>query len=427
MVDVLVPPTRPLSINGGRRFAGYNSTSVRRHNRSVVLQAVLRHGPTSRAYLAQLTGRKPATISSLVAELIEEGILEETGSIGRSATGRPRITLEFAPGGAYVIGVHLGVEEIAVGLVSERGQICQETSFRRSALLGPAETCGLVSQAVDRLIRSAAVPRDRVIGVGVGVPGLVDPVQGRVVQSVDMGWSDVSVASPLERSLDLPVHVGNNVQAMALAESWFGVHKDVADLALLNVGTTVGVGLVVGGRLLGGANWGAGQIGHGPLAHHEGRVRCSCGNAGCLETIVSERAIRAEAKRLGIASPSGAASSLATEPDPVDLLIDRGLGGDAAAVEVLTRASEPLGLAVAQLVNLFNPPLILIAGRLARAGELVLAPLRRVAAGTALPFLVERTRIEAAPLGFRGRIVGPAALALVECFYTPGQLQAVYH
>lgn len=427
MTELAPPLTKSVPNGASRRYAGYNSVSVRRHNRSVVLQAILHHGPTSRAHLTQLTGRTPATISSLVGELLEEGIVEETGRNGRASAGRPRITIEFAPGGAHAVGVHLGVEEIAIGLVSPRGQICHEDTFRRPSLLGPAETCGLVGEAVERLLAAAAVPRDRVVGVGVGITGLIDPVQGRVIQSVDMGWQDVAVAAPLQRELNLPVHVGNNVQAMALAESWFGAHKDVADLALLYVGTTVGVGLVIGGRLLGGAGWGAGQIGHGPLAHHAGTVRCSCGNIGCLETIVSQRAIRAEAGRLGIAAPDPNTASWATQPDPVDLLIDHGLGGDAAAVEVLARAGETLGLAVAQVVNLFNPPLVLFAGRLARAGELMLGPMRRCAAGTALPLLVEQTRIEAASLGFQGRIVGPAAIALVECFFTPGQLHYVYH
>lgn len=427
MVGHVPLQTKPVSAVAQRRYAGFNSVSVRRHNRSVVLQAILRHGPTSRAYVAQLTGRKPATISSLVGELLEEGILAETGRDGRLSAGRPRITIEFAPGGAYAVGVHLGVEEIAIGVVSPLGRICHEDTFRRPSRLGPTETLGLIGESVERLLVAAAVPRDRVVGVGVGITGLVDPVQGRVVQSVDMGWQDVPVVEPLQRELNLPVQVGNNVHAMALAESWFGVHKDVADLALLHVGTTVGVGMVIGGRLVGGAGWGAGQIGHGPLAHHDGAVRCSCGNMGCLETIASQRAIREEARRLGIASPSPMTASLASPPDPVDLLIDRGLGGDPAAVEVLARAGTSLGLAVAQVVNLYNPPLILFAGRLARAGELILAPLRRHAAGAALPLLVERTAIEPASLGFDGRIVGPAALALVECFYTPGRLHSVYH
>lgn len=427
MTELAPRPTRLASGVAGRRYAGHNSVSVRRHNRSVVLQAILRHGPTSRAYLAQLTGRTPATISSLVGELLDDGIVEETGRSGRSSAGRPRITIDFAAGGAYAVGVHLGIEEIAVGVVSPRGMICYEETFRRPARRGPADTLGLVGASVERLLAAAAVPPARVVGVGIGITGLVDPVQGRVVQSVDMGWQDVLVAEPLRRELNLPVHVGNNVQAMALAESWFGVHKDVADLALLHVGTTVGVGLVLGGRLVGGAGWGAGQIGHGPLAHHDGAVRCSCGNIGCLETIVSHRAIREEARGLGITSPPPHTASAATPPDPVDLLIDRGLGGDATAVKILSRAGESLGLAVAQVVNLFNPPLVLLAGRLARAGESILGPLRRRAAGAALPLLVEQTTIKPASLGLEGRIVGPAALALVECFYTPGQLHYVYH
>lgn len=409
------------------QYEGHNSTSMRQHNRGVVLQAILRHGPTSRAHLVQLTGRQPATISSLVGELLDDGILEEAGRSEIVGTGRPRINLDFAAAGVYAVGIHIGVEWVTYGLVSPRGHVRWEDRFRRQPEVTPAATLARAITAVRTLLARATVSLDRVVGLGVDVAAaLVDPVQGRVVRSVGTGWSDVPLAQPFRQGLDLPVAVGSNVHAMALGESWFGVHKEINDLALLFVGTTIGTGLVVNGRLVRGAAWGAGQIGHSRVVHDH-LARCSCGNVGCLETVASVPAILEDARQSGLDLNTVDGRLHETGTDLIEALIDRGLRGERVAVDVLGRAGDALGVAAAQVINLINPRLVVLAGQLARAGELVLGPMRRSAANAALPILVEQTRIEPASLGAKGQIIGPASLALVECFYAPGQLHRVYH
>jgi predicted NBD/HSP70 family sugar kinase len=399
------------------RYSGQNSASVRRHNRAVVLQAILRYGPISRTHLVQLTGRQPATISSIVGELLAEQVLAEVGRRDSAGSGRRRIDLDFAPGGVCAVGVHLGIEEIGVGIVSPRGEICHTETFWRPLDLDSAATLALIGDSIRQLLARTRTPPRRVVGVGVGIAGLVDPVAGKVVQSARLGWRDVPVVQTLEHALDLPVHVGNNVQAMALAESWFGSYNDADDLVLMNVGTVIGLGMVIGGRIWGGAGWGAGQIGH---------RRSSQGGAGDVATMATQRAIREAFQRL-VDEPALPGVGGAKVVDPVEALVDRALAGDDRCIQLLTRAGDALGLIVADVVNLLNPPLMLITGRVVRAGELLLAPVRERAMTAALPGMVEQTKIEPASLGLQGRIIGPAALALVERFYTSGQLHSVYH
>lgn len=400
-----------------RRFVGQNQSAVREHNRCAVLRALLNRGPTSRSQLTRLTGLQPTTVSSLVSELLEQQIILEVGSTAPAGLGRPTIDLDFAPGGVYAIGVNIGVEWIAVGLVSARGQVHAVAEAPRPAELNPAETLSRVIDAVRGLLAQAKAPLERIVGIGVGMPGLVDPRDGRAVDVVDIGWHDVPILPPFRSAFELPVIVANNVQAMALAESWFGAGRESDNLALLFVGSIVGAGLVIDGRLLRGASFGAGQIGHSRISQQT-QERCACGHVNCLETLVSEQALLRDAARAGLSLRPPRAMAHSPVPAMVDALIAAGQAGDSAAEGVLARAGEHLGSAAAHLINVFNPTQIVLAGRLARAGELILGPMRQTAADMALPSLVQTTRFVPSALGVNGRIVGPASLALVDCFYT---------
>jgi len=406
-----------LSARDRRRFAGQNHTRVREHNHHAVLRALLSHGPTSRAHLTKLTGLRPATVSSLIGDLLHQGVVQEIGATASAGIGRPSIELDFASTGVYAVGVNVGVEWITIGLVSPRGTVEYKHEFPRPSDVGPAETVALAIAAIQELLIRAAIPQERIVGIGIGLPGIVDPREGRAIAAVDLDWYDVPIARPFQSAFDFPVLVGNNAQAMGLAESWFGADRDAGDLALLYVGSAVGAGAVIDGRLVRGSGWGAGQIGHSPVVPGI-RTRCSCGNVGCLETVISEQAIVRDAVAHGINVSSCDTGRQMTTQAQLDELVDAGLAGNPAAIAVLTRAGEHIGAAAAYLINLFNPPRIVLVGRLARAGHLVFDPMRRVAACSSLPLLAQSTQFMPSALGVDTRIIGAASLVLVDCFYT---------
>lgn len=410
-----------LTAHDRRRFAGQNHTRVRKHNHHAVLRALLSHGPTSRAHLTKLTGLRPATVSSLIGELIHQGIVRELGATVNTGIGRPSIALDFAPHGAYAVGVNMGVEWITIGLVSPRGTVDYKHEFPRPSDVGPVETVALAVAAIHDLVLRASIPQDRIVGIGIGLPGIVDPRDGRAIAAVDLDWHDVSIARPFESAFDLPVLVGNNAQAMGLAESWFGADRDVGDLALLFVGSVVGVGAVIDGRLMRGSSWGAGQIGHSPIVPGF-QTQCRCGNVGCLETVISEQAIVRDAVAHGVNLSSFDPNRHLPTQVHIDELIQAGVDGNPAAIAVLARAGEHIGAAAGYLINLFNPPRIVLAGRLVHAGHLIFDPMRRAAASSALPLLVQSTQFMPSALGVDARIIGPASLVLVDCFYTAEHL-----
>lgn len=410
-----------LTAHDRSRFAGQNHTCVRKHNHHAVLRALLSHGPTSRSHLTKLTSLRPATVSSLIGELIHQGIVREIGATANVSIGRPSIELDFAPHGVYAVGVNMGVEWITIGLVSPRGTVEYKHEFPRPSDVGPAETVALAVAAIHDLVIRASIPQERIVGIGIGLPGIVDPQDGRAIAVVDLDWHDVSIAQPFQSAFDLPVLVGNNAQAMGLAESWFGADRDVGDLVLLYVGSAVGAGAVIDGRLLRGSSWGAGQIGHSPVVPGF-QTRCSCGNVGCLETVISEQAIVRDAVTHGVDLSSFDPDRHMPTQVQIDELIQAGLAGNPAAIAVLARAGEHIGAAAAYLINLFNPPRIVLAGRLARAGHLVFDPLRRVAATSSLPLLAQSTQFMPSALGVDARIIGAASLVFVDCFYTAEHL-----
>jgi predicted NBD/HSP70 family sugar kinase len=404
-----------------RRLTGQNHSLVREHNRRAILRALLSQGPTSRSHLTKLTGLQPATVSSLIGELIARQVIQEVGSTATGGLGRPTIGLDFAPGGAYAVGVHIGVRRMAVGLVAPRGQISAMAAFPRPLHEDRTATLQLAVEAIRDTLARAAVPLDRVVGIGIGMPALIDPYYGRVVLAVDIGWQDVPIVEPFQTAFGVPIIVANNAQAMALAESWFGAGRDTDDLALIYTASTVSAGLVINGQLLRGAGWGAGQIGHCRLPEAP-PTRCSCGNSGCLETVLAQQALIQAAEQAGFQFPPESVAPGAAEGAPTDALIEAGHAGDSAARGVLTRAGEHLGYAAANLINLCNPPLIVLAGHLALAGEQIFGPLRRAAERSALPTLVHNTRFAPSAFGVRDYVIGPASLALVDCFYAPEQL-----
>jgi len=419
--QVLSTRESALSAHDRRRYAGQNHTRVRKHNHHAVLRALLSHGPTSRSHLVKLTGLRPATVSSLISELIHQGIVREIGAAVNTGIGRPSIELDFAPHGVYAVGVNMGLEWITIGLVSPRGTVHYKHEFPRPSDVAPAETVALAIAAIEDLLIRASIPQDRIIGIGIGLPGIVDPRDGRAIAVVDLDWHDVAIAGPFQSAFDLPVLVGNNAQAMGLAESWFGADRDVGDLVLLYVGSVVGAGAVIDGRLLRGSGWGAGQIGHSPIIPGI-QTRCSCGNVGCLETVISDQAIvrDALAHRVHLASYD-ADRNLPTQVY-LDELIEVGLAGNPTAIAVLARAGEHIGAAAAYLINLFNPPQIVLAGRLMRARHLVFDPMQRAATSSSLPLLAQSTQFMPSALGVDARIIGPASLVLVDCFYTAEHL-----
>ena len=378
----------------------------------MVLRRFRRHGVLTRAALAEQTGLAPATVTSLVGELLDDGLVEELGPTStRNGAGRPRVEVRLVAERRLALGIHFGVDVVNVGLVDLAGGV-HDLERVPHRLDEPADSVlGRVGELAERLLGRAGVA-ERCVGIGVGASGLVDVGRGINRVAPRLGWRDVPLGRYFAERLGWSARVDNNVRAMALAEALFGVGRDEPSLAFVYLGRGLGCGLVFDGRPFRGSADGAGEIGHLTVVVTGGRP-CHCGNTGCLETLVSGDTLAARASALGL--PAGDGSDAPSASD----LIAAARGGHQAARDALTDAGHVLGIGVAALANVVNPALVVLGGLLAEAGDLILRPMRAAVQARAFPTLGGATRIVATGLGSEIGLIGAGALVLNEFYVDP--------
>ena len=404
-----------------RSVVGSNISKVKSHNVRTVLSMLRQHGHASRAYLAELTGLSTTTISNLVSELLEQGLVTEEGVIKsgpRPSAGRPRTPLRLVPEARHAVGIHIGVGQIRVAIADLRAHLLSCQSLDHALDRAWTEVLRDVAALVDEAIDESGVARHDVVGVGVGASGLVNPHTGVNVMAPNLGWRDVPVGDTLARQLALPVCVDNNARTMALAEALFGVGRGFHALAFVYARIGVGAGIVVGERLYRGSAAGAGEIGHTTLVP-EGGEPCRCGNCGCLETLVSEPAITRLAETLAAQDREGvlAAHLRAKHGTTIERIFDAARAGDPATRAMLEERACYMGISLANLVNVLNPDLIVLGGIFAQGQDLLLPTIEKVMRQRAFANLGTQVQIKTTGFGPQAGAIGAAALALNTFFY----------
>ena len=269
-----------------------NFPGMRNINRSIVLNMIREHGPISRSEIARRSELAPSAVSNIVSELLALGLVRE-GRLARSSGGRPPTLLELNASSAYVVGVNVGLTTTIAMATDLKGNPVARAVRTSDPMEGPASVLKRVEEAVRSAVLEAGQDFGRVVGVGVGVPGLVETSTGRSLFSPNLNWRNVPVKEILQERLDVPVYVDNDVRAATLGEREFGVGRGARHLVAVFVGSAIGAGLILDGEIYYGAGEGAGEIGHIQVV--EDGPRCSCGKRGCLEAVASGRAIARDA------------------------------------------------------------------------------------------------------------------------------------
>lgn len=366
---------------------------VRRNNLAAIMGTLYREGPTSRAGLGKLTGRNRSTIASLVADLVELGLVSEQEPDSSGQIGRPSPVVVLRPE-VTAIAVNPEVDALTIGLVGLDGSMRRVIRHEYQRIPTASETLSITAAIIAGM--SVELAGLSVIGVGVAVPGQVRAADGVVRNAPHLGWHDEPFGEPLAALTGLPVAVSNDAALGALAEHEFGVGRGLNHLIYVNGGASgIGGGVIVAGQLLGGASGYAGELGHVRVSSSS--VQDSAGIGGTLEAEVT----RAELLEvLGLDSADPAAFERA-------LLADR----SAAVTAVVERQVRQLGTALAAAINLFNPELIALGGFLAPLRAHHPELLDQVIADCALAPSLEGVRIAPAALGPNLLLVGAAGLA----------------
>jgi glucokinase len=309
-----------------------------------------------------------------------------------------------------VIGVDLGGTKLLAGTVDSR----LDVHHRAYRLARPDDTAAVIDQLVEAVQEAIEAATGEVLAVGVGIPALVEPETGVALDSNHLPLQGVSVRDVLAERLGLPVVVDNDANAAMLVEWRLGEAQGANDAVMLTLGTGIGGGLIVGGRLVHGARGAAAELGHIMVDSDGPPCPGRCPNHGCLEALVSGQAIGVEGLRVARgASESALGQALAAGREITGALVtELAHDGDAAARDVMTLMGQRLGLGVVTLVNIFNPEVVVVGGGAIAAGELLLAPAREVVARRALPINRETVRLVSARFGAESGMLGAACMAL---------------
>jgi predicted NBD/HSP70 family sugar kinase len=391
---------------------------MKRVNRNLVLNLVKSAGPISRKEIAQRSGLSAATITNLTAEFIAEGLVHEMGS-GETARGRPPVLLRLNTQAGFVAGVKVMRGSLAVVITDLDAEVIHYqtaplTESGTGSTMSPAEVLDAVALMVETAIKKSGVSRSDVLGVGVGLAGLIDGRAGVCRYSPFFGWRDVDLVGPLHAALGLDVFVENDVNALTIAEQWFGHGHDRSDFAVVTVGSGIGLGLVVNGHFYRGRGGSAGELGHTTI--EVDGPHCSCGKRGCLEAIASDPAV---IRRVARAINAGETTVLGSSLSSIEAVVAAADDGDQVAQEALAYSGRWLGVGLATVANILAPELIIVGGEGVAAGHWRLDPMERAFREHAFDHIGDLTQVIIEPAGDETWARGAACVILGELYQSP--------
>lgn len=384
---------------------------IRRQNLAVLLHHLHRGGPVSRTTLAERMGLNRSTILALTADLATAGLVTEElpGQTGRA--GRPSLVVRPESERVYVVALDVGADRLAAARVGLGGVVLDRAETARPC--GTFDPDDVVATLVTmaRQMRDSARPDALCVGVGVAFCGMVREQDGVVRYGPNIGWVDVPFGARMSDELGLRVVVGNNANLGALAERERGVGAGLQNLIYLHGDVGIGGGIIMGGQLLGGEGGYGGEVGH-MIVNPQGRP-CACGSHGCLESEAGELALIAAAGRTDLAGHAA-----------VVAIVEAAARGDVTARDALHQVGDWLGLGVANLVNVFNPTMVIFGGVLREIYLASAAQVRSRLAVNGLQAVRERVRLRTSTLAADSTLIGAAELAFAEVLTDPLQTLA---
>ena len=317
----------------------------RGYNRVAVLRLIGSSGPIARVQIAEQLGLSPATVTAVTRQLLDHGLIR-VADRRPSKGGRPALLLELVSGAATAFGVKIAPDHLVGVRVDLDGAVLEQ--FEEALDVTAAGAIYEIGNLLERWIGSST-SKSRLLGLGVGVPGVVDADQGLVTAPM-IGWEDLPLARFVQHRLDVPVLVDNDVNTLAVSERLYGRGRHIDDFLTVTLGRGIGLGIITGGDIYRGFGGGAGEFGH-VTAKDDGPL-CTCGKHGCLEALVGDPALVSEARR----------RKLIPRDAGIGRLCELANAGDAAAREIYANAAAILGRSIADLVNVLSPQLVLISG-----------------------------------------------------------------
>lgn len=388
-------------------------------NRCLILNAVRNSESMSRIDIAERLNLSPSTISNITSELIKQKFIREIGPGSSQNLGRKPTLLEVDPQTWHVVGVDLErVTTVKIGIANLKGKLINKTE-EPIKNTSPSKVVDLIARTIERLVSEGNIERKRIVGIGMGTPGLLDQKKGEVIYSVYLGWRNVSLRKLVKEKTGIPLIIDTDTNAPALAEQRYGAGKGATDVIYVTIGPGLGAGIIIDGQIYHGIDGTAGEFGH-TIIDLNGLL-CSCGNRGCLETLVAESSImrlategidKGEATLINNLIQNGSALT-------AGIIYEAALKEDKFAIKIIQKTGYYLGLGLISLVNLLNPEVIVIGGDISQVGDILLKSVREVVASRAFSAPAQRVKILVSHFGKDAGILGAATLFLESIFQIP--------
>ena len=382
-----------------------------------VLDYVRTHGSTSRARLVEATGLSRAIVTQRVTSLVDVGLLAENG-LGPSTGGRAPRMLRFRADAGHLVVADLGATSTDVAIADLSGTVLAHRAERSDISAGPDAILDRVEQLFQACLAESQALPGKLWGIGIGVPGPVEFESGTPIAPPIMpGWDGYRVRERFAH-YGVPVWVDNDVNVMALGELKAGNGRGRENFVFVKLGTGIGAGMIVGGRLHRGAQGCAGDVGHIQVLNSDREVTCRCGNVNCLEAIAGGAAIGRDAEEAARAGRSPILAGILEQKGSLEALdvARAATHGDATSVELLTQAGRLVGQTLAGIVNFFNPSLVVIGGGVAGSGDLLLATIRETVYRRSLPLATRDLVVNRSLLGDLAGVIGAATMVTNELF-----------
>jgi predicted NBD/HSP70 family sugar kinase/biotin operon repressor len=383
----------------GRPDSSNSLSRLRERNRVHVLDALRGHGRTSRAELARITGLSRTTVSGLVNDLIDRGLVVEHGAASGSQPGRPGVLLSLDPRAGTALAFDFGHSHLRVAIADLASNILAEEELKLDVDHSAHEALDSAADLAEKVLESAGVEWEGVIGAAMGLPGPIDDETGVVGSSVILpAWAGLRPVEEIQRRIGLRVTVDNDANLAVLGEARFGAARGARDVIYVKVSSGIGAGMMFGGRLHRGISGSAGEFGH-VLVDPDGSI-CRCGNRGCLETVASAGTV------LDLLRPSYGDDLAIAD------VLARASAGEIGPRRALLDAGRAVGQALANLCNVTNPERIVIGGELGGPETPLLEGVEDSLARYALPGSLAALAVVGGALGGRAEVLGALSLVI---------------
>ncbi|MEZ4646053.1 MAG: ROK family protein [Chloroflexota bacterium] len=396
-----------------------NVTSVREQNLNQILNLIRQKRAVSRANIVRQTGLSATTVSAITSDLLNSGFVTESG-VGQSSGGRPPILLTFNYNFRHVLGVDIGATHITAVAMNLNGTVAAHQSYKYDVVNDPDGAIQTLYTMVQQTMIDANLTADQILGMGVTIPAPLTGLNLDRLTTIYMPkWENVDLVDLLRQRFPFPIYIDNDANAGAIAEKWWGKGREHSHLAYIKLGVGVGSGLILNNEIYRGSGGTAGEIGHTTI--NVNGPPCRCGNQGCMEAYVGINAVIEQVyQRKTAAIPSWQPE----KPLTIEDIIHLAKTGDPICRSILRSTGTYLGIAIANLINLFNPKLIILGGDLTAAEELITDAVRLSVEERTMFKAAREATITLSTLGQDAVAIGGATLAIQYAF-EPSRLSGI--